>query len=538
MALPRGNEYDQAVQMPQISFNDNELKSSQVETNPLGLPKPYSGGFTTTFRMYNSSGDWAVRCFTREIQDLQKRYQSISSFLSKNSSQYFVSAKYLANGIRVSGKEYPIIKMQWLKGEPLNIFLAKNYKQKDVVEKLLSDFVNLVRQLETFGIAHGDLQHGNIIVKNNQLFLIDYDGMFFPELAGLATNEVGHINYQHPQRSSKHYNKDIDRFAAIIIYLGLKAISLNPNLWKKYDDGENILFRQIDFADLQNSELIHEISAIPELKELIRRLIGVCYLDFEKIPTLQTFIDGNFSFPTVALHKIEIGRSQYLIIDGTSQGKILEHVGERVEVIGKIFTARKGTTKHGDPYYFLNMGGYYPNHTFTVVLWKETINAMSALGINPNDFDDEWMSVTGVISSYKGRAQVYIEQATQIQKLSGQAEAQQRLRIRPQGASRQKPSVPTQPKFANKEIEVLTQLYGNKQATPVTKQQTTAQKTTTSTYKPTTTYSTTPSKKNNSGCMVQVVGFILGAGIGALTGGLGFVIGGIAGVFLIGFLNW
>ena len=537
MALPRGNEYDQAVQMPQISFADLELKSSQVETNPLGLPKPYSGGFTTTFRMYNSSGDWAVRCFTREIQDLQKRYQSISNFLSKNNSQYFVTAKYLASGIKVSGKEYPIIKMQWLKGEPLNIFLAKNYPQKNIVEKLLSDFISLVKQLETFGIAHGDLQHGNIIVKNNQLFLIDYDGMFFPELAGLATNEVGHINYQHPQRSSKHYNKDIDRFASIIIYLGLKAISLNPNLWKKYDDGENILFRQVDFADLQNSDLIHDLSAIPELKEPIKRLIGVCYLDFEKIPSLQTFIDGNFSFPTVALHKIEIGRSQYLIIDGTAKGKILEHVGERVEVIGKIFTARRGTTKHGDPYYFLNMGGSFPLHTFTVVLWKETISAMSALGINPNDFDDEWISVTGVVSSYRGRPQVYIEQATQIQKIS-QVEALQRLRIKPQSSSTHKPSVHTPPKVANKEIDVLTQLYGHRQVTPVAKQtanQRASQRITS--YQPKTTYSSTSNKKSNSGCVLQVIGFIAGASIGALTGGVGFIIGGIAGVFLTGFLN-
>src|SRR5690606_3395463 len=99
----------------------------------------------------------------------------------------------------------------------------------------LADFLRLVKELETFNIAHGDLQHGNIIVKNNQMVLIDYDGMYFPELVGLATNEVGHINYQHPQRTARHFNKDIDRFASIIIYIGLKAVSINPSLWKKYD---------------------------------------------------------------------------------------------------------------------------------------------------------------------------------------------------------------------------------------------------------------------------------------------------------------
>ena len=98
------------------------------------------------------------------------------------------------------------------------------------------------------------------------------------------------------------------------------------------------------------------LSAIPELNEFEKRLIGVCYLEFEKIPSLQSFIDGSFSFPSIALHKIEISRSQYLILDGTAKGKILEHVGENVEVVGRINASRHGTTKHGDPYNFLNMG--------------------------------------------------------------------------------------------------------------------------------------------------------------------------------------
>ena len=51
MALPRGDEYNQAVQNPRVNFSDTELKLCHVETNPLGLPKPYSGGFTTTYRL-------------------------------------------------------------------------------------------------------------------------------------------------------------------------------------------------------------------------------------------------------------------------------------------------------------------------------------------------------------------------------------------------------------------------------------------------------------------------------------------------------
>jgi len=40
MALPRGDEYNQAIQSPRISFSDAILQLCQVETTPLGLPKP------------------------------------------------------------------------------------------------------------------------------------------------------------------------------------------------------------------------------------------------------------------------------------------------------------------------------------------------------------------------------------------------------------------------------------------------------------------------------------------------------------------
>ena len=71
MPLPRGDEYYAAVQNPKTAFADKELRDCTVETTPLGLPKPYAGGFTTTYHLLDTSQQWAVRCFTREISDLQ-----------------------------------------------------------------------------------------------------------------------------------------------------------------------------------------------------------------------------------------------------------------------------------------------------------------------------------------------------------------------------------------------------------------------------------------------------------------------------------
>lgn len=53
--------------------------------------------------------------------------------------------------------------MKWVEGEPMNIYLSNHYKNNDKVQGVLNNFLKMVNDLERFGIAHGDLQQGNII---------------------------------------------------------------------------------------------------------------------------------------------------------------------------------------------------------------------------------------------------------------------------------------------------------------------------------------------------------------------------------------
>ena len=90
MPLPQGGDYLRAVQNPKIAFANPDLKFSSPELTPMGLPKPYSGGFTTTFRLNRSKSAWAVRCITRPLSDLRSRYQVIADFISSSANSYFV----------------------------------------------------------------------------------------------------------------------------------------------------------------------------------------------------------------------------------------------------------------------------------------------------------------------------------------------------------------------------------------------------------------------------------------------------------------
>jgi len=297
MLLPRGDEYIIAVQNPRTAFGDAELKGCTPEVDRFAIPKPYSGGFTATFHLLNQSREWAVRCFTRAISDVQERYAAIDRFLARNRESFFVGTFYLSQGIRIAGQWYPIIKMQWVKGDTLNSFIEKNIGNTGRLKKLIPEFVSLVRRLQQLQIAHGDLQHGNILVRDGKLFLIDYDGMYLPKLSRLKTNEIGHVNYQHPGRNASHYGPSIDRFSSIVIYLGLRAISESPKLWTKYDDSENVLFRAGDFANPAGSPLVRELAALPALSAEVERFQGVCKLPIDDVPDLETFISGRFRHP-------------------------------------------------------------------------------------------------------------------------------------------------------------------------------------------------------------------------------------------------
>lgn len=292
MTVPRADEYQAAVQSPRIAFVDPDLSHARVATDSLGLPRVASGSFVLTYRLDTPGHSWAVRCFHREVPNLQRRYQAISDFFVTHPSPIFVPVSYARDGIRVSGRFYPIIKMPWIQGDPIGVYVDAHLRTPTLIQPLAEKFRALAQELARLGAAHGDLQHGNIVVENGHLRLIDYDGFFVPKLQGLEAGDLGHVNYQHPRRVITDFGPHLDRFSTIVIYLALRATALQPGLWHKYATGENILFSQADFLDPTHSRLLLDIAKIPELEQYAQPFRQVCSLDLSKVPLLDDFLAG------------------------------------------------------------------------------------------------------------------------------------------------------------------------------------------------------------------------------------------------------
>jgi uncharacterized protein YjbI with pentapeptide repeats len=270
------------VQNPHLCFVDPELKQSSTAKNSRGRVLLWSGNFATVYKLTKGNRSWAVRCFTRIPQsDVQQRYKLISEYLSQHQIPYLVDFEFLMQGILVKGEWYPILKMDWVQGAEIDRYIGEHIDDSQVLLRLDRQLKQLQKDLQKVGIAHGDLQHGNIMVDSEgELKLVDYDGMYVPALRGAPPLEVGHPNYQPPMRSSKDFGDRLDEFSFAVISLSLRALASQPNLWETFhEDNKNLIFRQNDFQEPELSPVFQSISNIPddETRELCDRLIRRCH---------------------------------------------------------------------------------------------------------------------------------------------------------------------------------------------------------------------------------------------------------------------
>jgi hypothetical protein len=85
-----------------------------------------------------------------------------------------------------------------------------------------------------------------------------------PALEGRACPECGHPNYQHPARNARHFAVGLDRFAHLVLQTGLRAVARDPALWRRWSDGESVLFRRADFENPGASPLFRSVRALAE----------------------------------------------------------------------------------------------------------------------------------------------------------------------------------------------------------------------------------------------------------------------------------
>lgn len=316
LAFPSGREYQEALQNTAVCFQDLDLRGARPQVNKLGLPRPISGQFASVFSLTSAVGRrYALKCFTSHVRDQQDRYEAISSKLSgidpgSLSQPWRIGFDYVPDGILVNGSRFPVLKMDWVEAVTLSNWLDHHYTDSAAVRELAERFAQLTTDLAAHDIAHGDLQHGNLLVAQDNTFrLVDYDGMFVPALNGRHSTERGHRNYQSPARGDDDFDGTLDHFSNWVIYLALHAVAADPSLWTRLHepDGEYLLLTEDDFKNPARSVrlptlLSHTDSTVRGLAEQIKTLSWqplslVPRLSVAVTPTPGTHIPGPRTSP-------------------------------------------------------------------------------------------------------------------------------------------------------------------------------------------------------------------------------------------------
>lgn len=287
MRYPTPSAYQEAVQYPATAFSDPELQRAEPVWTPLGLPKSITGAFAVVFKMQGDAGEQAVRCPLAEIPDAESRYARLATQASELPG--YVPSRYITRGIQVEGQWFPTLVMPWLEAMPLHRFVATNRHRPDMLRACAEALRGVMAAWHAAGIAHGDLQHGNILVEGNsadalRLHLIDYDAVGFGPKAKTA-HEAGHRNYSHPEAPASPLQRD--QFALLVISTALRAVEAEPSWWDAYDSGENLLFSASDLYDPAQSPLFQALWAHPEVGPYARLLAAAALGPASRIPAWE-----------------------------------------------------------------------------------------------------------------------------------------------------------------------------------------------------------------------------------------------------------
>jgi hypothetical protein len=297
------------LQNPKIAFRDPELQSCTIEKDALGQPKARSGNFATVYRGVRPDGTAiAVRVFNRRSEQRRQRYEVASEYLAARNVPCLVRFSYEEQAIRsgADGKFYPLVRMAWVPGVTLFEWVRDRARAADRQSLALAaqEWADLVRGLANHGLVHGDLQHGNVMVADDgRLTLVDYDCLGVPALKGQPNLETGLPPYQHPGRNADTaLFAGLDNFSAIVIYVALRALSAEPELWTTFVDRPNydrLLFRTEDFSAPARSPLRDRLLKSPEeeVRDLAYNLFALVHYDLHDIPTIDDFLVWCDSLP-------------------------------------------------------------------------------------------------------------------------------------------------------------------------------------------------------------------------------------------------
>lgn len=295
MEFPTAEDYVRAVQHPALAFNRPELAQARFELHPLlQIPVPASGTTAVVFKATVGGVSQALRFFTRQDASTRQRYTALNVYFAQRGLRpHVATCQWVDDAITVNGRRWPMVQMEWVDGHTLDRHVEDLVADDDTaaLRSLAAAWRGLLRSMQAARFAHGDLQHGNVLVGHDgALRLVDFDGSWIEPFAGSKPpTESGHRNYQHPAST---WGPWMDTFPGLVVYLSLLALSRSPKQWNQLHNGENLLFSRPDFDPPHQTMAWGQIARLgdPQVDLLAGQLRACCTPTWTATSDLETLL--------------------------------------------------------------------------------------------------------------------------------------------------------------------------------------------------------------------------------------------------------
>jgi hypothetical protein len=228
----------------------------------------------------------------------------------------------------VNGSYYPYIKGDYIApNQRLGEFLEEEQHRENrpLMVALAQQWLGIMQRLEDEQVAHGDLDATNVLVCGTSpyftLRLIDFDGMYVPvsEFSTMQRVDKGHIHFQHPHPDGRLFNREMDRFPGLVIYLSLLALAEKPSLWLDCDANESskLVVGAEDFRAPERSKPLRLLTEQGVRNPTIQKCLRALYLLLD-----QPRMPGSFTDMLVAAGKY-VDREAATILNGGYQARPL-----------------------------------------------------------------------------------------------------------------------------------------------------------------------------------------------------------------------
>lgn len=310
MQYPLISDYKTAVLKPETFDKFQHLKPV---TDSFGQPIFATGGVAVVFKMYDPSTNkkFALKCFLKHQNNRKEHFDAVGYYLEQIHSPYLCNYEYLEDEICINESTFPVLAMDWIEGEMMSLRVAELCEKGDheALSLLAGKFDALGLWLMQCDLAHCDITPDNVLITpKGDLKLVDYDGMYVPELKGKRSPELGTAEYRHPKRTPDDFGPQLDDFPILVLSLSLHSLAKDPSLYDSTINGDALMFRSEDYTSLLACRylsffIINQSSAV--ISSRLGLLLYSLHQEFIDLKGLQEVLEKTAYIPTPLTTKVE-----------------------------------------------------------------------------------------------------------------------------------------------------------------------------------------------------------------------------------------